>query len=204
MVEVTHGIPSTLIGEDSSQPLTSPKLHVSSGRPSDDHMATIRRTAASKRSLLRMRASGGPNSRSHSDLSSSRDESKSPSSPGSSADEDPKRSKAERSSSYSECSPESPKASPDGQVKSLFQRRARNHSAPIFLTSIENCVAKTSNSPAIVCEVSVLPRVCVGMCMCMRMRSASNSFANILSVCSLASSCAFSCHEFPSFACKSC
>ncbi|KAL5970752.1 Cyclin-G2 [Taenia solium] len=158
MVEVTHGISSTLIGEDSLQPLTSPKLHVGSGHPSDEHMATIRRTAASKRSLLRMKASGSSNSRGCSELSSSRDESKSPSSPVSSADEDPKRSKAERSSSYSECSPESPKATPGGQVKPLFQRRTRNHSAPIFLTSIENCVTKTSNSPAIVCELSRIPK----------------------------------------------
>ncbi|VDM24970.1 unnamed protein product [Hydatigera taeniaeformis] len=159
MVEVTHGVSGTLIGEDSSQSLTSPKLHVSSGRPSDDHMAAIRRTAASKRSLLKMRASRSTTSRSRSDLSSSRDESKSPSSPGSSADEDPKRSKAERSSSDSECSPsESPKASLDGQIRPLFQRRTRNHSAPMILTPIESCATKTSNSPAIVCELSRIPK----------------------------------------------
>ncbi|EUB62442.1 Cyclin-G2 [Echinococcus granulosus] len=159
MVEVTHGISGTLTNEDASQPLTSPKLHVSSGRLPDDHMAAVRRTAASKRSLLKIRASRSITSCNRSDLFTSRDESKSPSSPSSSADEDPKRSKAERPSSDPECSPSgSPKASLDGQTRPLFQRRTRNHSAPILLTSIESCGTKTLNSPAIVCELSRIPK----------------------------------------------
>ena len=150
MVEVKHGISGALIGEDSPQPLSPSKLHMSSSRPLDDHMAAVRRTAASKRSLLKMRAS-----RNSTGLSTSRDESKSPNSPVSSADEDPKRSKAEKSSSP----PGSPKSSVEspplkGQVKPLFQRRTRNHSAPLFLTPVENCATRASNSSEIVCYVS--------------------------------------------------
>ena len=150
MVEVTPSISSASMGEE-SQSLSPPKLHINSNRSSDDHMAAVRRTAASKRSMLKVRAS-----RSSSGLPATRDESKSPNSPSSSADEDPKRSKAEKSTSPPSGSPESPVEAPPlkGLTKPLLQRRTRNHSAPLFLAPMENDVTKTSKSPKIICDVS--------------------------------------------------
>lgn len=161
MVEVEHGISGAITNEDSSLALSPPKLLVSSSRPIDDHMAAIRRTAASKRSLMKMRASRNAISGSQQD-GPPRDESKSPGSPNSSADEDPKRSKADRSTNESDPCKYSPSKNARGedpgnsQVRSVFQRRMRNHSAPVYLTPNDNCTSKSPPPPEIVCDASCL------------------------------------------------
>ncbi|VDL57908.1 unnamed protein product [Hymenolepis diminuta] len=160
MVEVAHGITDAIADEDSIPALSSPRLLVTSGHLIEDSMTAIRRTAATKRTLMKMRTSRNATNRSP--LSGSpRDESKSPSSPSSSADEDPKRSKADKCSNdesdpckYSPSKLSHDGISCNGQARPIFQRRIRNHSAPVSLTLVGGSKSPTE----IVCDLSRIPQ----------------------------------------------
>lgn len=155
MVEVAHGVTDAIADEDSIPALSSPRLLVTSSHLIEDPMTAIRRTAATKRTLMKMRTSR--NAANRSPLSGSpRDESKSPSSPSSSADEDPKRSKADKCPNdesdpckYSPSKLSHDSISCNGQARPIFQRRIRNHSAPVSLTLVGSSKSPTE----IVCDV---------------------------------------------------
>ncbi len=174
MVEVSQNLSGILLNEDkSSQPTAAVKHHLNAGRknfPTDDQLAALRRSAvaASKRSLMKMRNPRGGRTASQSTNNASAGAQKSPNSPSPSAgEEDPKRSRAEASPSslgepgLTNTPPKQRKAmvptGPSSEVrqKPLFQRRARNHSAPLFLESIDQGAAnKAPAHPEIVCQVS--------------------------------------------------
>lgn len=160
MVEVVHGISDAITDEDSIPALSSPRLLANSSHLVEDPITAMRRTTAAKRTLMKMRASRNAANRSSLD-ESPRDESKSPSSPNSSADEDPKRSKSDKSPNdeshpckYSPDKPSRGIVPGNSQTGSIFQRRMRNHSAPVSLTPID--VSKSSTE--IVCDLSRIPQ----------------------------------------------
>lgn len=153
MVEVVHGLTGGLKNGSSLKSLSSsPRVYITSSRLVEDPMTAVRRTAATKRTLMKMKMSRNASGRSNSQS----DGKKSPNSPNSN-DEDPKRSKADESPSESdsESCTYSPSKQPcdnnsgNNQARSIFHRRMRNHSAPVSITPIES----SNDPPEIVCDV---------------------------------------------------
>ncbi|VDD75286.1 unnamed protein product [Mesocestoides corti] len=156
MVEVTRKPPSALVEEDPSQTSIRTKFHLISGRPSsNDYLAALRRTAASKRSLLKMCTPRGNNQ-------GPDDAEKGLNSP---IDGDPKRSKAEQlveqnatESGLPQISKNPVKSSSDGLPRQVSQPRIRNQSAPLLLGSLEDCATKSPVFPEIICDLSRIPK----------------------------------------------